>query len=248
MPATERERDFFDSFWTAHTNPITPIAIPTVDSLQGKRVLICSCGSGQHPVAAALEGAEVYTFDLSPVAVRKELDIARSHHLTIHADVMDFHELTYPDQFFDIIYGEMILHHVDCARVAKHLYRCLKPGGIAYFFENSDRNPILRLIRRTVFGKPGTVQRQRFLFFKRQGTPDEYPLTESEVAAIAAEFREPPQRFYDRLVFFETFSYVLGNPRILKACMQAIDQAMWLASRRSMGRWSFYQGLLFRKH
>jgi hypothetical protein len=56
----QRERDFFDRRWQAtRAVPVQePLAIPGVE-LAGKRVLICSCGSGVEPVQAAIAGAHV---------------------------------------------------------------------------------------------------------------------------------------------------------------------------------------------
>lgn len=216
---SEREKAFFNETWTStEIRKIQgTIKIPGVDSLKGKRILICSCGSGVHPVCAANAGAEVFAFDISPTAVQKAKEVAEFNGVTITAEIMDFHHLKYPNDFFDLMYGAAILHHIDCNLAGREIYRCLKPRGIAFFWENSDRNPILRWFRKTAFGIPGGYQKQKFLFFKRHGTTDEYPLTEEEVDILSEIFDGNIKILHDRFVFFRllyTFGWqnrTLGN-------------------------------------
>jgi SAM-dependent methyltransferase len=205
----DREKEFFDAYWerTPLRRIEEPLSIPGLE-VRGKRVLICSCGTGEDPVRAARAGAaEVHTFDISEVAVRKAREVAEHNGVEVDARVMDFHALEYPDDYFDVIYGLAILHHVDCARVGPEIHRCLKPGGAAFFSENSDRNPILRVARRLLFGRPGERQRRRFLFFTRAGTADEYPLTDGEIAAAAAPFGGAYRLTFSRFWFFQMLAY-----------------------------------------
>ena len=202
----QRERDFYNHFWIEKRASLvegTLVPIPGIETLAGKRVLICSCGSGVEAVLAAKAGAEVCMFDISDTAVENTLRVAALNHVNVSAEVMSFEELRYDDNVFDVMYGSSILHHVDCARVATEIYRCLKPGGVAYFLENSARNPLVRVARRLVFGTPGKNQRQRFLFFTRHGTADEYPLTDAEVAEFDTAFSGNVQLVFDEFVFFQ---------------------------------------------
>jgi SAM-dependent methyltransferase len=155
----------------------------------------------------------------------------------IAAQVMDFHELAYPDGYFDVIYGSAILHHVDCGAVAAELYRCLRPGGVAYFCENSDRNPILRVARRTLFGSPGEVQRSRAFGFVRHGTADEYPLTDDELRELAAVFDGELRIRAPSFVFFELLAiHGWRSERVLRL-MRALDRglATWVPAIRRYG-------------
>src|SRR5207247_2339257 len=95
------------------------------------------------------------------------------------------------------------LQHVDCEIVSGEIYRCLKPGGIAYFLENSARNPLVRWARSLVFGNPGRNQRQKRLFFQRRGTADEYPLKDVEIAHFTRAFRGQAKLVFDEFVFFQ---------------------------------------------
>lgn len=55
MPIQERERLFYDEEWKkVQIRRISgKITIPGVESFEGKRILICSCGTGKEPVRAA---------------------------------------------------------------------------------------------------------------------------------------------------------------------------------------------------
>jgi SAM-dependent methyltransferase len=217
MSIAEREKEFYDRFWQQTKPHIIKgkITIPEVSSLMKKRVLICSCGAGYQPIQAAKEGAEVFAFDISNLAVEKAAEMAAYNKVAINAEVMDFHALKYPDNYFDVIYGTMILHHIDCSIVSKELYRCLKPNGIAFFKENSDRNPILRFFRRAFFGKPGEIQKQKFLFFKRGGSSDEYPLTDEEIDEFRQIFgKQNIKLFFPDFVFFQCL-YRFGLNKVL---------------------------------
>jgi SAM-dependent methyltransferase len=244
----ENEKEFFDSFWlnTAIRHIAAPLELPGVE-LRGKRVLICSCGSGEEPVRAARAGAaEVHAFDISEVAVQKARALAEFNGVTVHAQVMDFHALEYPAGFFDVIYGLAILHHVDCDRVGREIHRCLKPGGVAYFAENSDRNPLLRRARRLFFGEPGEVQRRRFLFFRRHGTDDEYPLTDAEIEAVAAPFGGEYRLTFPRFVFFELLAIHGWRNDGFYRLMQRLDRAL-LRGLPQLAPYSFVQEVWLEK-
>lgn len=243
-----REKEFFDTYWeqTAVRRVDDPLRIPGVD-LSGKRVLICSCGTGEEPVRAARAGAaEVHAFDISEVAVRKALELAAHNGVAVDARVMDFHALEYPDDHFDVIYGLAILHHVDCGRVGPEIHRCLKPGGVAFFSENSDRNPILRAVRRLMFGTPGQRQRHRFLFFTRAGTSDEYPLRDEEIEAVAQAFGGEYRLTFPEFCFFQMLAYHAWRNDRFRRVMRALDR---LTARvfPSARRYSFLQEVWLEK-
>jgi len=149
--------------------------------------------------------------------------VAEFNNVSIRADVMDFHRLEYPDSFFDHIYGSSILHHVNCEVAGREIYRCLKPNGIAYFLENSDRNPILRYIRRMMFGSPDGYQKKKFLVFTRRGTTDEYPLTEGEVVVLSEVFGGQMKRIHTQFIFLQLLSRFGWRNRIFKRSMTGLD-------------------------
>lgn len=239
-----REAAFFDRYWQSVDIISIPekLQIPGVD-LQNKKILLCSCGHGNEPVMAVNAGAIAYAFDISPLAVQKAQEMAQANGVKIQADVMDFHKLDYPDNFFDVIYGSMILHHVDCNQAGREIYRCLKPGGVAYFQENSDANPLLRLIRRLAFGKPGGHQKQKFLWFRRSGTTDEYPVTANEIHVLSEIFSGQIECRHPEFVFLWMFAYVLHRGYDLAKRADGVIAAVfpWIK------RYSYMQEIWLRK-
>jgi SAM-dependent methyltransferase len=248
MSVPQRERQFYDEEWKkVDIRKITGrIEIPGLETLDGKRLLVCSSGTGIHAVRAAKQGAETYAFDISRTAVENTLMMAAYNDVRVQAAVMDFHSLSYKDSFFDVLYGSAILHHVDCSAVGEEIFRVLKPGGIAFFRENSDRNPILRILRRQLFGEPGGYQKQRFLFIERTGTTDEYPLTDKEVETLAETFDGNIGVYNESFRFFILFNrLIFRNPR-LGQLLRSLDTATGRAFP-FLRKYSFEQQLLLMK-
>jgi len=225
----QREQRHFDETW--NNTPLRRIhamlSVPGVADLNCKRVLICSCGSGLEPVMAANGGAEVYAVDISPVAVRNAIRMAEFNNARIQAAVMDLHSLGFPDEQFDLIYGSAVLHHLDCKRAGAEFYRCLKPGGIAFFRgETSDRNPILSFFYRKMSRQGRDGHWKRFLVFQRRGTQDERMLSSADLEILSRQFSGRIRVSVDHFMFFQKASHVMRN-RLLSATALA-DQLVSL--------------------
>lgn len=239
----QREAQFFDEFYsgTLPWKVKKVLRLPGI-RLEGKRALICGCGNGSEAVQAALGGARVFGFDISPVAAATTSRLSAFNGVPVSVQVMDFAALGYREAAFDVIFGYSVLHHVDCCKAACEIRRCLKPGGVAFFYENSDRNPLLRFIRRFLFGVPGGYQRQRRLLFRRLGTTDEYPLTEEAVAQLRSAFGGRLTRVYESFVFFELLSTFGWRNRSFGKLLRTLDRAVFLLAP-PLRPYSFWQGL-----
>jgi 2-polyprenyl-3-methyl-5-hydroxy-6-metoxy-1,4-benzoquinol methylase len=93
-----KEAAHFDEVWqrVRPTKITDSLTVPGMDSLVGKRVFICSCGSGRDPVRAANAGAQVSAVDLSSIGVMKAQEMAEFNAVAIDARVMDLHHLDFP--------------------------------------------------------------------------------------------------------------------------------------------------------
>lgn len=244
----EREKVFYDRKWAAWTPRVItrPLDAEGAIDLRGKRILICGCGTGTEAVRAARAGAEVHAFDISPVAVEQTRRLATFNGVSVDARVMDFHHLQYPDDFFDAAYGQWILHHVDCALAGRELYRVLRPGGVAWFKENSDANPLIMWFRRLVFGRPGTPHRSTVAFIRRIGSADEDPLSSVEVATLREIFDGNLVVRRSRFVFFSLIAkHMWRHPRVARVTVW-LDQ--WLTRAAPfLLRYSFTQTIWLRK-
>jgi SAM-dependent methyltransferase len=107
------------------------------------------------------------------------------------------------------------LHHVDVAAAAREVHRLLRPGGRAVFFENQDRNPLLRLARRGLWGS----RRLNWV-----GTEDERPLTQADFDMLRGNFRSVSLE-YPNLYFFEALSRALGHR--LHGPLSGLDRLVW---------------------
>ena len=61
---------------------------------------------------------------------------------------MDAHKITVPDQFFDRVVGNGILHHLDLAAAMTEIHRISKPSAKAIFQEPLGDNMLMKLYRK----------------------------------------------------------------------------------------------------
>ncbi len=214
----------WNAFWTAYDLLMT-------ERPAGKRVLIPGCGFGEDAIRLAKLGADVHASDLSPDL----LDIAqrRAERMDaggIHFDVMPAEALTYPDDFFDLVFFNDILHHVDIPGAVAETRRVLKPGGRVVANELYTHSS-LQKVRESRFVS-GFMYRLMVRFIYRGDTPyiteDEHKINERELAVLERELA-PDARY----MFF-----LFTGGRLLPAdwlAVQKMDRAL-LSTSDAVGR------------
>jgi SAM-dependent methyltransferase len=160
-------------------------------------VLELGCGAGDLSLELLRRGARLTALDVSPRMVER----ARSRTAGGSFVVAPAEETGLPDASFDLVVGKWVLHHVDVAAAAAETRRLLAPGGRAVFFENQDRNPLLRLARRGLWGS-------RQLHWV--GTQDEHPLTRADFETLGRTF-DRVDLSYPSFYVFEALSRALGH-------------------------------------
>ena len=102
---------------------------------KGKTVLEYGCGDGNNTLLLALRGAKVKALDISPDLIeiaKKRLEVNQ-----VEGDVEfilgSAHDIPFPDESVDIVFGMAILHHLNLELSAKEVKRVLKKGGKAIF-------------------------------------------------------------------------------------------------------------------
>jgi ubiquinone/menaquinone biosynthesis C-methylase UbiE len=91
----------------------------------------------------------VWAFDLSQEAIQTAHEAAARYGLVAQFDQMDAEALRYEDEFFDLVIGFGVLHHVvKYPHASAELNRVIRPGGRAVFHESLWDNPALNLVRR----------------------------------------------------------------------------------------------------
>ena len=89
--------------------------------------------------------------------------------------------MTYPSDFFDIIFADGVLHHLDLTEAVPNLVRVMKSGGHGFFLEPQKGNIFINIYR---------------LFAKDLRTPDERPLKQRDFEFLQSQFGRLEHREY----------------------------------------------------
>jgi SAM-dependent methyltransferase len=195
-----REERPFNPYWGALA------LVRAVYRADGQRLLDFGCGPGMYSVLCARLGYEVFGFDISSENVRAARALAarygfgdRAHFLEGVAECLD-----YPDEFFDVVLGIDILHHVDIAPAIRECRRVLKPGGLAVFKEPVEAL-LLEPLRNSRLGFWITPKDASF---ERHITEDERKLTPTDLVVIQSVF---PDVTMKRFRLFSRLEQFLGG-------------------------------------
>lgn len=203
-----RERDYHVEFARRHLDKIAqPVLLDVIESgprrpwnglwtaydllmtedLVGKRVLVPGCGFGDDAVRLAKLGADVYAFDLSP----EVLEIARQRaarmgKTDIHFSEMAAEDLGYSDDFFDLIFFNDMLHHVNIPNAAAEARRVLKSGGKVVVNELYTHSWLQRIRESRLVSRIFYPRMVRFIYRTDQTyiTLDERKINEQELAVL----------------------------------------------------------------
>jgi SAM-dependent methyltransferase len=107
-----------------------------------QRILDLGCAAGWNMSRFVQYGRCPIGLDVVPERVQ----LARAHGPVMIASGL---QLPLPDQAFDLIYIQHVLHHIgDVPQALREVRRCLKPGGVLFLVETVEDNPIIRWGRR----------------------------------------------------------------------------------------------------
>ena len=144
----------------------------------GRRVVDFGCGSGANTVLLAGRGAHVWGIDISHdllrLAQRRLAVSGRENGATFIAG--SAHDMPFPDQSIDVVFGMAILHHLDLDLVSREVKRVLKPGGRAIFKEPVRNSPVIRFVRSLIPYRAPDI------------SPYERPLKDEELERFAKGF------------------------------------------------------------
>ena len=116
---------------------------------RGKIFLEYGCGmaKGGRSTRLARLGAKVHGIDISDYAIEFLTKEAEEENLDIDYAVMNAEDMSFEDNYFDVIYGTGILHHLDLAKSYESIARKLKKGGTGIFIEPLGHNPLINGFR-----------------------------------------------------------------------------------------------------
>ena len=122
-----------------------------LQDLTGKIILDYGCGRGESSLKCLANGADkVYGIDISAVYIKNAKEKANEAGYPEERYLfqeMDAHTLQFPDDFFDLITGKGILHHLNVQIALDEIYRVLKPEGRVILQEPLSDNPLLKIFR-----------------------------------------------------------------------------------------------------
>jgi 2-polyprenyl-3-methyl-5-hydroxy-6-metoxy-1,4-benzoquinol methylase len=218
----KREREFYETF--SQHNPVCQV---TFDPVLGERkrpensywyvaelaqlhfrssdqrLLDFGCGQGYNAMQFAKIGYLVYGFDISPANVDCAKRLAQTYDFEARTkfSVGAAEALDYPNEFFDLIVGMDILHHVEVDQAITECARVLKPGGVTIFHE-PVRVPIFDALRET---RLGTWLAPNSASIEHHITEDERKLFKSELESIKRRYQSSDEKRFLLLSRLEKF-------------------------------------------
>jgi SAM-dependent methyltransferase len=147
--------------------------------LAGGRFLELGCLHWQHWLEPTrLKPRELHTVNISEKEIEfgKKAAVGKLNDPIFH--LQDAHSLKFADNFFDVVFGCGILHHLELERALLEARRVLKPGGVFFFREPLAMNPVAWAVR---------------VMTPAARTPDEQPFRYQELALCSRVF---DVRFY----------------------------------------------------
>jgi len=204
-------------------------------SIRGRRVLEYGCGGGDFAFWLLSQGASVVGIDVSEFNIKRcqekaniqNFDAGRCSFM-----VMDAHHLTFPDNSFDLVVGNGIIHHLELSLAMQEVARVLKPGSKALFQEPLGDNPLLRLYR-----KIAGIH-----------TVDERPLIRADIEYLKTDWKVRAK--YSGLV---TLPFALLTSIILRPypnnwlLRSATVLEEWLNDKHILENWNRFSVLVYQK-
>jgi len=166
---------FCEGGWSWWADPRKEV-LQSLGDISARRILDYGCGSGALGMYLSLCGAQVWGFDLSGEAIAVANKVASQYQVSAKFEQADAEDLHYADNFFDLVIGFGVLHHVvKYPRARSELRRVMKPGAQAVFSESLWDNPVINLARR---------------FTTEDEEAGDTPLTEANIRQFAQDFSE----------------------------------------------------------
>lgn len=139
-------RGSYDDAFTS-INILKPIHTFFKDIETAANILDYGCGNGWTALLLATRVQRVYAFDISIGQIRVLQKYVKENRFSnIVYSVADGSHIPFPDDSFQYIFGNAILHHIPLRQCLPEIARVLKPGGRAAFCEPFGKNHAIKLI------------------------------------------------------------------------------------------------------
>lgn len=181
-PLLNKEKRPWNSYWRTYELPIEHLLKKNLDS--SSTLLDFGCGPGDNSLRFWRAGFKVHGFDISDANINNCQTLFSKNQAEGNFLVSPAETLPFENNYFDVIVGIDILHHVDIERSMREIRRTLKPNGIAIFREPVEVS-LLDKIRNTALVKaivPNHASLENHI------TEDERKLNERDFDIIKKEF------------------------------------------------------------
>lgn len=166
-------------------------------NVAGQKILEIGCGNGELSVWLAKQGAEVYGLDISDESIKiaEKRSVENNTISQTHFYAQPAEQLNWSDNYFDIVFINVSLHHLEIETALREFKRVLKPKGI------------LVAIEPLAFSKTIQNFRNSKLFTRlypiRQETPTERILLTDDLKLIQSLYQNTsyvPYRIFSPLI------------------------------------------------
>ena len=179
---TEETRDAQDKYYFALRDCDAKYERLILEHARDAVVLDYGCAKGEWALKIAPIARKVHGIDISDVAIAAGQAEAAARGLeNAHFDAMDAHQMEFPDNTFDLVFGLGIIHHLDTRKSLEEVARVLKPGGVAIFREPLGYNFLINLYRNAT---------------PEARTIDEHPLVHDDERIASEVFSRSDWEFY----------------------------------------------------
>ncbi len=124
---------------------------------------------------------EAYGIDVSLAAIEAARKRFSGHATQPSFEVMDANHMTFPNQKFDFIFGNGVIHHLELPHSLHEARRVLKDGGRFVFTEPLGTNPLINTYRRLT---------------PNDRSPDETPLTGRHLRQLREVFGDVRLQYF----------------------------------------------------
>ena len=139
-------RGSYDDSFTS-INTLKPVHAFFKEIGSAENILDYGCGNGWTAMLLATKVKWVYAFDISIGQIRVLQKYVKENRFSnIIYSVADGSHIPFPDDSFQYIFGNAILHHIPLRQCLPEIARVLKPGGRAAFCEPYGKSPAIKLI------------------------------------------------------------------------------------------------------
>jgi SAM-dependent methyltransferase len=172
--------------------------------VSGSKVLEIGCSTGSLAMRLAPSSMNYLGIDISDqaIAVASAVGVPNAAFLCC-----DAHSIPQPDQSFDCVVVDALLHHLDLQRILPEVHRLLRSGGVLYFNEPLGTNPLFGFYRKLT---------------PRSRTRDERPFTRSDIKLMKTYFD------IEEIQWFGFFSIAAAFWRLspLRSALSKVDRLL----------------------